>query len=516
MRGAVLLLLAACRPPTPPGGPTGGGAVAPPEGRFLLAHTNDLHTHFRANPAPWLPGSPDIGGFDAIDAHLGALRARVGEDAVLYIDGGDVLTGTPLMEYQEHGAWGGAMLDFLDAAGADAWVLGNHELDRGWDNAAALVAASPMPVLSANVRSAGDAQAPGFPGMQRHVVLEANGVKVGVFGLTTPGLSRLASAETMAKLDVWPLQPVAAAELAVLEPQVDLVVALTHTGIEADRALALQVPGIDLIVGGHSHTAIQAPEKVGETWIVQAGSYARQLGVLEIDVEDGRILRIDGALHDLLPDALPAAPSARTRALVSRWGGELDARFASPVGTATAALDRSGDAETVLGRWAGDMIREATGADVGIYNRGGLRADLPAGTLTLGDLYEVFPFRNEVVVFEATGAELVQMSVRALHLLDKRQYQPLEFGGISLTWQRRMGAPEVVSLQVGGQPVEVDRTYTVATNSYVAEQWAHHLAFEPRNLRSTGEVVLDVAETAVRAGPVVPPPDARIVQVGRR
>ena len=516
MRVAVLLLLGACQPPGRPAGPTGGGAVAPPEGRFVLAHTNDLHTHFRASPAPWLPGSPDIGGFDAIDAHLQAIRARVGEDAVLYIDGGDVLTGTPLMEYEEHGVWGGAMVDFLDAAGADAWVLGNHELDRGWENAAALVEASPMPVLSANVRSADDPQSAGFPGMQRHVVLEANGVKVGVFGLTTPGLGRLASAETMARLDVWPLAPVAAAEVALLEPQVDLIVALTHTGVDADRALASEVSGIDLIVGGHSHTAIVEPEQVGDTWIVQAGSYARQLGVLEIGVEDGRIISFDGGLHDLLPDDLPGPPTPRTRALVDRWGELLDGRFAVPVGTSTAVLDRSGDAETMLGRWAGDVVRDATGADVGIYNRGGLRADLPEGVLTLGDLYEVFPFRNEVVVFDATGAELAQMSVRALHLLEKRHYQPLEFGGLTLTWQRRMGAPEVVSLQVGGEPVEPDRIYTVATNSYVAEQWGHHLAFEPRNLRSTGKVVLEVAEAAVRAGPVVPPPDARIVYVGGR
>jgi len=510
-RAGLLLALCACRPPEPA---AERGSLEP--GRFLLAHTNDLHTHFRANPAAWLPGAPDIGGFDAIDAHLGALRGSAGEDAVLYIDGGDVLTGTPLMEYEAHGAWGGAMLDFLAAAGADTWVLGNHELDRGWENAAALVAASPMPVLSANVRSADDAQAPGFPGMKRHVVLEANGLRIGVFGLTTPGLGRLASAETMARLDVWPLAPVAAAEVALLEPEVDLVVALTHTGVEADRALAEQVPGIDLIVGGHSHTAIREPERVGETWIVQAGSYARQLGVLDIRVQDGRIASLDGSLHDLLPDTLPGPPSEQTRALVDRWSETLDARFATPVGHSEALLDRKGQAETVLGRWAGDLMRTATGADVGIYNRGGLRADLPAGPLTVGDLYEVFPFRNEVVVFEATGAELVQMAVRALHLLEKKQYQPLELGGVTLTWQRRMGAPEVVELRVGGEIVEPGRTYTVATNSYVAEQWEHHLTFEPRELRSTGKVVLEVAEAAVRAGPVVPPPDPRIVRVGAR
>ncbi len=511
MRALVgLLVLAACTPRIPQA-PAATAAVAPAPGRLLLAHTNDLHSHFRPSPAPWLPGSPEIGGFAALDAHLGALRATHTEDAVLWLDGGDLLTGTPLMEYEVHGAWGGAMVDFLGAAGVDAWVLGNHELDRGWDNAAKLVAASPAPVLSANVRAA-DGVNPGFPGMKRHVVLEANGVRVGVFGLTTPGLHRLASADTMARLKVEDLAEVAAEEVAALEPEVDLVVALTHVGVESDRVLAQTVPGIDLIVGGHSHSSLVAPERIGETWVVQAGSYARQLGVLDLSVDGGRVTRLDGRLVDLLPDDLPGPVSPDTRALVDRWSDELDARFLAPAGEATARLDKSGGDDTPIGRWAADMVRSEAGTDIGLYNRGGLRADIAAGPLTVLDLYEVFPFRNELVTFEATGTQLVGMALRGLHMLQAKQYQPLEFSGLRITWREHLGAPELVSLEVGGAPVVADRVYTVATNSYVAEQWEHHLSFEPTNLRATGLVILEAAEASVRKGPVTPPPDPRVIR----
>jgi 5'-nucleotidase / UDP-sugar diphosphatase len=479
---------------------------------MLLAHTNDLHCHFRASPAPWLEGSPEIGGFVPIDAHVAALRATYGDDSVLYLDGGDLLTGTPLMEYPVHGAHGGAMVDLLASSGADAWVLGNHELDRGWENAAALIAASPIPALSANVRSSADPKQPGFPGLLRHVILEANDVTVGVFGLTTPSLSRLASAETMAHLDVWPLRNVAAAEVAALEPEVDLVVALTHTGIESDRRLAAQVPGIDLIVGGHSHTALVPPEKVGNTWIVQAGSYARQLGVLDITVEDGTIVRFNGELRNLFPDALPGPASVDTRALVKRWGDEIDEKYHTPVGQATGPLVKHSGDDTPLGRWAADIVAAHADADVGLYNRGGLRADLPGGSLTLGNLYEVFPFGNEVVVFDVTGDQLVVMALRGLHILTEKDYLPLEFGGLRITYGYRMGAPELEELLVGGEPVDPARTYTVATNSFVAAQWRHNLGFEPTDVRGTGQTVLQAAEAAVRRGPVVPPADPRVVR----
>ena len=166
----VLVVLAACRPPPAP------AAASLEPGRFLLAHTNDIHTYFLPNPAPWLDGAPAIGGFAEIGAWLEALRAQHGRGNVLYLDGGDLLTGTPLMEFAEHGAYGGAMLDFLGEVGCDAWVIGNHEFDRGFDNAAAFVLASPVPVLSANLRDPAEPERSVLLGSVLSVVLDANGL----------------------------------------------------------------------------------------------------------------------------------------------------------------------------------------------------------------------------------------------------------------------------------------------------------------------------------------------------
>ena len=203
--------------------------------------------------------SLNIGGFAAIGGHVAALHEEHGDDRVLVLDGGDVMTGTPLMEFEVRGARGGAMLDLMETAGMDAWVLGNHEFDIGFDHISRIVSASQVPVLSANLDATDGSGAPAIMGVQDHTIFERNGLRVGVFGLTTTSLGRLTASDAAARMDVRGLAEVAREQVAVLEPQVDLVIRAHHVGLEEDKALAEEVEGIDLIVGGHSHTSWLSP-----------------------------------------------------------------------------------------------------------------------------------------------------------------------------------------------------------------------------------------------------------------
>ena len=315
--------------------PQAGGVDARP-GQLVIAHTNDLHAHYEPNRADWLEGAPDIGGFAAIGGHVAALHEEHGDDRVLVLDGGDVMTGTPLMEFEVRGARGGAMLDLMETAGMDAWVLGNHEFDIGFDHISRIVSASQVPVLSANLDATDGSGAPAIMGVQDHTIFERNGLRVGVFGLTTTSLGRLTASGAAARMDVRGLAEVAREQVAVLEPQVDLVIALTHVGLEEDKALADEVEGIDLIVGGHSHTSLVEPVRVDDTWIVQAGCYARQLGVVELTVESGRIVEFNAELRDLHPDTAPAHPPSVRR---EKTGSERIANhFGAVIGRVEGAL----------------------------------------------------------------------------------------------------------------------------------------------------------------------------------
>lgn len=490
-----------------------------PAGTLILAHTNDLHAHYLPEAAEWREDQALLGGMVAIDAELRALERRFGEQSVLYLDAGDVLTGTPLMELEVGGVSGGAMALLLDAIGLDGWVPGNHEFDRGFDHAQSFVDLGQAPTLSTNLRAPCGSDplacAPALAGTEPWRIYTVNGLKIGVFGLTTSGMAHLTDDATLARMEVLGHAPAAQQAVQALEPQVDLVVALTHIGLENDRLLAREVQGIDLVVGGHSHTRMEAAERVGDTWIVQAGSYGRLLGIAEVEVADGSIQALRWQAEELDPQALPMPADPEVLALVEGWREELDARFTQPAGQATAAMTRLGGGETSMGRWCADVVRQAGEADVGLYNAGGIRADLAAGPVTVGDLYEVFPFGNEVVVFEATGADLLAMmlSTALSEIEDNRG--TLQWSGVRFSWQVRLGAPEIVEAQVGGQPLDLARRYRVATIDFVAAQWERNLGVQPQAVVGTGRKALDAAVAVAQRGPISPPADPRMSRVGQ-
>jgi len=507
--GLLVGSLVACSGSRPPP----AAAVEADIAHLVVAHTNDLHAHFSPNRASWLPGQPDIGGFVEISAHVNALEKTHGTDKVLVLDGGDVLTGTPLMEFETRGARGGAMLDFMEEAGVDAWVLGNHEFDLGYANIAALVDASRIPVLSANLDAVDGSGDPGIRGLKDHHIFERSGLKIGVFGLTTHGLAHLTSGSATENMKVRKVQEVAVEQVAILEPQVDLVVALTHIGIEQDEALAEAVPGIDLIVGGHSHTPLYEPRKVGSTWIVQAGSYARYLGVAQMTVKDGQIQGFSSSLRDLIPGNSEVQPSAEVVSLQARWTEEVSSRFDQGVGVVTDTLGRRPGADSPLGRWSADMLRDFAEVQVGIYNPGGLRSDLVKGELSRRDLYEIYPFSNTVVRFEVSGEELIGLLLRNATAELEGGRSAMQMSGVRCKWRVRAGAPEIIEAHVGTTVIDPDATYTAATNSYIIDRWSYNLGFEPRNTVPMSGTVFEAAQAMAAKGPISPPPNPRMVRV---
>ena len=510
MRIVGFFVLVACGPhPVEP--PVSANAASD---RLVIAHTNDLHAHFAPNAAPWIAGEPEVGGFAEIAGHVEQLHRRWGGDNVLVLDGGDIMTGTPLMEFEVRGVRGGAMLDFMEEAGMDAWVLGNHEFDIGYDHVSALVTASRIPVLSANLDAVDGSGVPGIAGVQDHSIFERAGLRIGVFGLTTDSLARLTGTDATNLMQVRSVEEVAKEQVAILEPQVDLVVALTHIGLSVDQRVAEAVDGIDLIVGGHSHTSLTEPVRVNDTWIVQAGSYGRQLGVADMRVVDGQIVDFKSQLIDLIPGAVEPPEASAT--LMKTWSERLDALFAEPVSVVPKAFsERSKQAETSLGRWAADMVRGAAACDIGIYNPGGIRSGLAEGPVNREDLYRVFPFANDVVQFEASGDDLLGLAIKNAGADLNGGHPVMQLSGMVVEWTVVSGAPSIVSVTVGGQPLEPQKVYTVATNSYVADRWRYNLGFEPAQLKTAGTTVFEAAVDRAKAGPIKAPSDRRMKRIDR-
>jgi 5'-nucleotidase / UDP-sugar diphosphatase len=482
---------------------------------LVILHTNDLHGHFLPERAGWIDGEPTIGGFIAIDNYVSQVEARFGESNVLLFDGGDILTGTPLTDMVVRGSQGGAMMEFMEAVGYDAWVLGNHEFDKGFDNIAHLVADSQIPVLSSNVRGLEEGSL-AMDGLQASVVLSAGELRVGVIGATTMGLGHLASAETMSNIILADISGTVADEIGRLDEVTDLLVVLSHIGLESDQWLAENVSGIDLIVGGHSHTHLDEPINVNGTWIVQAGSYGRSIGELRITVESDQIVAFTGVLNDLPEvnaDDFSDVVETEVGRLTEQYRLAIESEYGQVVGEASGAFGRSYNHESSLGMWVTDVLREKMETDIGLYNAGGIRSDIVEGPLTPNDIFNVFPFSNQVVTFEISGAELMGMLVQNAHAAAFEDRGAIQMSGVEVVWAMRMGSPEIVSARVGDAPIDPERVYTIATNSYMHDQAERYLAgANPENLIPSGTTVFEVVMERVRDGVIDPPTDLRFVR----
>ncbi len=497
-----LLALLGCAP-KPASVPAPGGPHA-----LTILHTNDIHGHFEPETAEWLEGRPAIGGFVRLEQEVRALREARGKQNTLTLDGGDQLTGTPITEINEAGSLGGAMHALFDGVGYDGWAVGNHEFDKGLDNLSHYTENHPVLPLSCNLLNLSRTQ-PLLPQQELSHVYNIAGMRVGVIGVTTDKLAGLMNKRDFARLTLLPEAEGVQAEVNRLDPATDLVVVLSHIGVEADQELASKVSGIDLIVGAHSHTRLTNALHIGDTWIVQAGSYNRSLGVVDLVEQDDHITEFHYELRDLLPDTATVSPAPGMQELVDSYKKSIDRVYGETVSSSSALLGRSYNHESALGRWITDALRAQSGADVALYNGSGLRADIPAGPVTRLTLFQCFPFQNPVMRFHLSGQELLGIILQNLAADADEKRGFLSTSGLTWTWRRNAGAPEVVTSSVGGKPLDLAADYTVAASSFLVEQAQKYLGAEPRDVEATGFTDLDAAIAYAQKGPVKDPGDQR-------
>ena len=462
---------------------------APAEGRVTLLYTNDMHAAFlpRANRDK---GS----GILAIDAAVRRVRAEVPH--ALLVDAGDVLSGHPVSNVEFEGAAGGALYRMLALVGYDLLGLGNHDFDNGLDNLGRLLKLAGRPVVCANLSREGGA--PLFPGVEATRVIEVGGLRVGFVGLVLEKLKGTTGRDNTVGVEVEAPLAAARRHLAALDAASDLVVAVSHQGLEEDAALAAALPGIDVILAGHDHRWTEEPRRVGDTLIVQAGSDMRAVGRLDLVVRGDRVVESRNELLALPPDEAGAGPELRQ--LVASLRERLDEELGVEIGELAEPWTRSYYGESSLGNWVTDAFRAATGADVAFMNSGGLRKDHPAGVITLGSAMEIVPFRNDLCTFTVTGAELEAICRRNAWSAATEDHGILQVGGVAYAW-RPTGpdAVEVTQVTVNGEPLDPARSYTCATSDFVLfDQPEKYLGLVPARREHGYLHVQDVFIDAVR------------------
>ncbi len=393
---------------------------------LTILHTNDTHSHIEEYdgstttcPAESEAAGLCIGGVARRATLLADLRASAPDGNAILIDAGDSFNGTLYFSVYK----GEESARFMNLLGYQAMAVGNHEFDNGPAHLADFLDHVEIPVLSANIDTSAEPLLDGR--LAPYTVIDVNGEPVGVIGLTTIDVPISSSPGPTLKFNDYlsSLAPV----LADLNGQgIDKIVLLSHVGYGDDLRLAAQVDGIDVIVGGHSHTLLSStdPAAAGPyptvvaspsgdpVLVVQAEAYGKYLGQLVLTFDgDGDILSWEGA--PVLVDASVARDPA-IQAIVDEMAVAVNAMRDETIGSTVNLLqgDRSvcRYAECTMGNLVADGMRWATqnsDVQVALINGGGLRTSIPAGDISTGSVLEVLPFSNNIATLKLTGADLL-------------------------------------------------------------------------------------------------------------
>jgi len=474
--------------------------------------TNDFHGSLEASVQAWSNHRP-VGGAPAVAGMMDRLAQACG-CTTIRLDGGDVMQGSPVSNL----SYGRATVAAFNAMGYAASAIGNHEFDWGIDTLAARVRQAHFAWLSSNIRERATGAVPSWTAPWR--MMTAGRYRIAVVGYSTestPSTTRPSNVASLAfdsgtvRLD--------AAIAAAREANPDYVIVVAHAGafcspgagcagevVDLARALTERP---DLIVSGHTHSLIQTT--VNGIPIVQARSNGTALGVVDfVDSAGVRVVRIrvetvwaDREQADTAVAGIVQSEAQRIAPLTSRV-----------VATLAVPLLRTGD-QYPLGNLIADAYRAAAGTDVALVNNGGIRADLPAGPVTWGQLFAVEPFQNFVVRMRVSGAVLRQTLEHAVGAEDARAH----LSGVVVRVD--LAAPpgqRVVALTLAdGRPVLDTAQYTFAVPDFVAAGGSGYAMLRAVTSENSGIVDLDAfaAYLGRLPQPVQPPPDVRVEEGGR-
>ncbi len=425
---------------------------------LTLLHVNDVYE---------IAPKKGQGGLARLMTLLKTERARA--DHHLTTLGGDLLSPSLLSGLTQ----GRQMIEIFNALGLDAAGLGNHEFDFGAEVLRQRASESRFTWLASNTFGAD-----GQPLVGQATLLRQFGpFKVGLFGLLTPETRHLSSPG--AGVRFAPVVETAKATVAALrEQKADLVIALTHLDLAADRALVRAVPGIDVVLGGHDHDPIMIFER--GTLIAKAGSDAHYLAVIDLAIEkkQGRrgpkiVIRPEWRLvssHGIAPDTEVAVLVAGYQSLLAK---ELDVALGK---TETPLDSRRGSVrggESAIGNLIADAMRAGVGADVALTNGGGIRGDrtYQAGaTLSRKDVLGELPFGNVTLLLEVSGNELKAALENGVSRIEDTAGRFPQVSGLMFVFDpARPSGSRVLDVKVAGRALDPDARYRLATNDYIAK-----------------------------------------------
>ncbi len=447
--------------------------------KLTLLHSNDLHGDFSAEQVD----TRLLGGVSMLSGYVHQVRQQ--EENVLYAISGDMFRGS-LVDSEFRGV---STIELMNMLTPDVATLGNHEIDYGIGHLLFLEKCARFPIVNANLYIKNNHTRL----FRSHVILHIGGMKILFIGILTQEV--LAKVKSEAHIGALVDVHEAAAEVGKLcdsyrTEDVDLTVLLTHIGLDADKELAALLDpswGVDMIIGGHSHSLMPQPVLASGIPIVQAASGTDQIGRFDITVDTDR-----NAIHDFTWQLIPIDSSSCPRdtaleAVLNRYQEATDAKY-------SRYITRFGDTythprrdrETQLGRLFADILRDSLGLDLMLFGSGSLRKEKMGPIVEYRDLIEMFPYDETIVRVSLTGQQLKTALLHIFRpelLTSDAHGESYQFSaGLHLVVD--MAQKTVTELSFQGQPIQDTRLYAVGLQDFHFKNLEEFLGIRPEDARA--------------------------------
>lgn len=512
-------------------GLSAGAAMA--DYNLTILHTNDFHSRFEP-VSKYDSGCREgdnaegkcFGGTARLVTAIADARARSNNS--ILVDGGDQFQGSLFYTYYK----GKVAAEMMNKLGYDGMTVGNHEFDDGPEVLRGFIDTVDFPILMSNADYSGEELLAGK--LQKSVVIERGGEKIGLIGLTPQDTDELASPGPNVKFS----DPVAAVQGqvdALTAQGVNKIIVLSHSGYVVDQRVAAQTTGVDVIVGGHSNSLLSNtldravgpyPTMVGDTAIVQAYAYGKFLGELNVTFDDdGNVISAVG--EPISMDGTVAEDGA-TVARIAELAGPLDEIRSKVVASSAGLIEGDREVCRVQECAVGNLVADAMldrvadqGVTIAIANSGGLRASIEAGDVTMGQVLTVLPFQNTLSTFQIDGAGIVAALENGVSQVEEVKGRFPQVAGLTFSWDMSVAPNEgrVSEVMVvsgdGFVPIDPKATYMVVTNNYVRNGGDGYKMFkgDDKKAYDFGPDLADVtAEYLAANAPYQPYTDGRIKQ----
>ncbi|MBN2542255.1 bifunctional metallophosphatase/5'-nucleotidase [bacterium] len=466
--------------------------------KLIIAFTNDIHGGVTAREATFInPDFPPVmGNVSSQLTYLKRLKEQYQDqgDEFLLIDAGDIFTGTPIGSLSK----GEAVVKLMNYLEYDAMAVGNHEFDAGEENLASLSELAEFPFLSCNIVDKQSKELVNY--VEPYIIKNLWGIKIAIIGLTTAETRIASFTENVRGVEFLP-------EAKTLQKYVDkvrnegadIVIAIVHLGIpfdpnseytkmierieegtlsaEDDMLNAIEVAhftkGIDVMFGGHIHIGFDHPWEDPETHALIFQSYARGGTVgtvfLKIDRETRSIVGYEFPEYgtDLVTYFEEEFwPDPKLDSLLSVIQSEVEAGFDKVIGKATDIFTRGDASVNYAGYLVCDAMKEIAKTDFAICNMGGVRAELPAGDVTLRDVFNVMPFDNSIVTLSVPGSVMVELFSQVAS-----KHSGLLVSGCKVYFDPDKKGKESIRIEIQGEEISPGESYSLAISDYIIDAY---------------------------------------------